>query len=104
MLQEFAVEETVAGAVRERKFCTGARGRKARMRERISSSFTPGGSGGKTSACNAGDLGSSSESGRSPGEGYGNPFQFSCLENPMDRGAWWATTHGVTRSQTRLSD
>ena len=43
-------------------------------------------------------------SGRSPGEGNGNPLQYSCLENPMDGGAWWATVHGVTRSQTRLSD
>ena len=43
-------------------------------------------------------------SGRSPGEGHGNPFQYSCLENPMDRGAWWATVHGVAKSQTRLSD
>ena len=39
-------------------------------------------------------------SGRSPGEGHSNPFQYSCLENPMDRGAWWATVHGVTKSQT----
>ena len=43
-------------------------------------------------------------SGRSPGEGHGNPLQRSCLENPMDRGAWWATVHGVAKSQTRLSD
>ena len=42
--------------------------------------------------------------GRSPGEGNGNPLQYSCLENPMDRGAWQATVHGVTKSQTRLSD
>ena len=42
--------------------------------------------------------------GRSPGEGNGNPLQYSCLENPMDRGAWWATIHGVTKSRTRLSD
>jgi len=40
----------------------------------------------------------------SPGEGNGNPLQYSCLENPMDGGAWWATVHGVTKSQTRLSD
>ena len=43
-------------------------------------------------------------SGRSPGEGHGNPVQCSCLENPMDRGAWWATVHGVTKSRTRLRD
>ena len=40
----------------------------------------------------------------SPGEGNGNPLQYYCLENPMDRGAWWATAHGVAKSQTRLSD
>ena len=43
-------------------------------------------------------------SGRSPGEGNGNPVQFSCLENSVGRGAWWATIHGATKSQTRLSD
>ena len=63
----------------------------------------PGGSDGKESACNAGDLGSVPGSGRSPGEGHGNPLQYSCLENPMDRGAWRATVHGVTMSQKRLS-
>ena len=55
----------------------------------------PGGSEGKASACNAGDRGSIPESGRSPGEGNGTPLQYSCLENPMDGGAWWATVHGV---------
>ena len=64
----------------------------------------PGGSEVKASACNAGDLGSIPGSGRSPGEGNGNPLQYSCLENPMDRGAWWATVHGVAKSQTRLND
>ena len=58
----------------------------------------------KASACNAGDLGSVPRSGRSPGEGNGSPFQYSCLENPMDRGAWWATVHRVSNSWTRLSD
>ena len=62
----------------------------------------PGGSEGKASACNAGDLGSIPGSGRSAGEGNGNPLQYSCLENPMDGGAWWATAHGVGESQTRL--
>ena len=52
---------------------------------------------GKESACNAGDLGSIPVLGRSPGEGNGNPLQNSCLENPMDRGAWQATAHWVTR-------
>ena len=64
----------------------------------------PGGSEVKASACNAGDLGSISGSGRYPREGNSNPVQYSCLENPMDRGAWWATVHGVAKSGTRLSD
>ena len=63
-----------------------------------------GGSDSKTSAYNAGDLGSVPELGRSPGEGNGNPLQYSCLENPMDGGAWQATVHGVAKSQTQLSD
>ena len=54
------------------------------------------GSDGKESACNAGDLDSISGLGRSPGGGHGNPLQYSCLKNPMDREAWWATVHGVT--------
>ena len=57
----------------------------------------PGGSEVKASACNAGDLGSISGLGRFPAEGNGNPLQYSCLENPMDRGAWWATVHGLQR-------
>ena len=57
----------------------------------------PRSSVGKKSACNAGDLGSIPGSGRCPGEGNGNPLQYSCLENPMDRGVWWATVRGVTR-------
>ena len=59
---------------------------------------------GKESAFNAGELVSIPGSGRSPGGGYGNPLQCSCLENPMDRAAWWATVHGVAKSRTRLSD
>ena len=62
------------------------------------------GSDGKAFAYNAGDLGSIPGSGRSPGEGNGNPPQYSCLENPMDGGAWWAIVHGVPKSQTQLSD
>ena len=58
----------------------------------------------KASACNAGDLDSIPGSGRSPGEGNGNPLQYSCLGNPMDGGAWWATVHRVAKSWTRLSD
>ena len=64
----------------------------------------PGGSDCKASAYNVGDLGSIPGSGRSPGEGNGNPLQYSCLENPMDRGAWWATDHGVAKSWKWLSD
>ena len=52
---------------------------------------------GKASTCNAGDMGSIPGSGRSPGEGNGNPLQYSCLENPMDRGAWQAIVHEITR-------
>ena len=55
---------------------------------------------GKESACNAGDQGSILRSGRSPGEGNGNPLQYSCLGNRMDRGAWPATVHEVTESDT----
>ena len=64
----------------------------------------PGGSDGKESVCNAGDLGSVLKLGNSLGEGNGYPLQSSCLENSMDRGAWQATVHGVTKSRTRLSD
>ena len=48
-------------------------------------------------------MGSIPGSGRSPGGGHGNPLQYSCLRNPMDKGAWWATVHGVAKSRTRLS-
>ena len=64
----------------------------------------PGGSDGKEPAHSAGDPSSIPGSGRSPGEGHGNPPQHSCLENPMDRGAWWATVHTVAKSRTWLSD
>ena len=59
---------------------------------------------GKPSAYNVGDLCLIPGSGRSPGEGNGNPLLYSCLENPIDRGAWWAKVHGVTKSRTLLSD
>ena len=59
-----------------------------------------GGSDGKESACNAGDPGLIPGLGRLPGEGNGNALQYSCLENSMDRGAWWATVPGVIKSQT----
>ena len=61
-------------------------------------SVFPHNSFGKESACNAGDPGSIPGLGRSPGGGNGNPFQYSCLENPMDRGTWRAIVHGVTRN------
>ena len=60
----------------------------------------PGGSNGKESACNAGDPGSIPGLGRSPGGGNGNPLQYSCLENSMDRGAWQTIVHGITKSDT----
>ena len=60
----------------------------------------PDSSDGKESACNAEDLGLISGLGRSPAGGHGNPLQYSCLENPMDRGAWWATVHGVAELDT----
>ena len=59
---------------------------------------------GKESACSTGDLSSTPGSGRSPGEGNGNPLQYPCLENPMDEGAWWAAVHGVAKSRAQLSD
>ena len=63
----------------------------------------PAGLEDKASACNAEDLGLIPGLGRSPGGGNGNPLQYSCLGNPMDRGALWATVHGVTKSGTGLS-
>ena len=64
----------------------------------------PGGSDGKESVCDAEDPASVPGSGRSPGEGNGNPLQYSCPENSMDRGAWGTVVHGVVKSQTQLSD
>ena len=64
----------------------------------------PGGSVVKNLSANAGDTGSIPGSGRFPREGNGNPLQYSCLGNPMDRGVLWATVHGVTESRTGLSD
>ena len=69
----------------------------------ISKGF-PGSSEVKASACNTGELGLIPRLGRSPGEGKSNPLQYSCLENPIDRGAWWAILHRVAKSWTRLSD
>ena len=64
----------------------------------------PGASAVKNPHANAGDAGSIPGLGRSPGGGHGNPLQYSYLENPMDRGAWWATVHGVPKSWTQLRD
>ena len=64
----------------------------------------PGGTVVKNPPANAGDAGLIPGSGRSPGEGNGNLLQYSCLENSMDGGAWWATVHEVEKSQTQLSD
>ena len=72
--------------------------------KRLSSSSSSSGSDGKESACNVGDLSLIPGSGRSIGGGNGNPLQYSCLENSMDRGACGATVHGATKSQTRLSN
>ena len=60
----------------------------------------PAGTVAKNMAANTGDTGSIPEAGRSPGEGNGNPFQYSCLGNPMDRGTWQAAVHGITESNT----
>ena len=62
----------------------------------------PHSSVGKESACNAQDMGLIPGSGRSPGEGNGSPLQYSCLENPIDRGAWWAIVHSVGKNKTKL--
>ena len=68
-----------------------------KLRGKLFPEGVPGSSVGKESACNAGALGLIPGSGRSPGEGNGNPLQYSCLESPMDRGVWRATVHGVAR-------
>ena len=64
----------------------------------------PGGSDSRESTCNAGNLGSVPGLGRSPGGGHGNPFWYSCLENPHGQRSWWTTVHGVAKSQIQLSD
>ena len=72
----------------------------ARVLEWVAIAGFPTGSDGQASVCNTGDPGSIPGSGRSSGEGNGNPLQYPCLENPMDRGAWRAVVHGVEKSQT----
>ena len=79
-------------------------GYKVKTQKSVIFLYFPDGSEVKASACSVGDPGSIPRSGRSPGEGNGNPHQYSCLENPTDGGAWGATVHGVAKSQTRLSD
>ena len=77
------------------------------MNPRLSGRATggfPGGSDSKESACNVGDPGLIPVSGRSPGEGNGDPLQYSCLENSKDRGACQATVHGIIKSWTQLSN
>ena len=71
---------------------------------KIPCSRAPCGSAGKESGCNAGDLGSIPGSGRSPGEGNGNPLQYSCLEKSMDRGTWWATVHWITHKESDTTE
>ena len=84
--------------------CPMGRNPTERGREPLNNNVIPGSSDGKESVYSAGDLGSISGLGRSLGGGNGNPLQYSCLENPMDRGAWRATVHGVAKSQTQLSE
>ena len=73
---------------------------KVNMRETCKVMGFPGGLDGKESPCYVGDPGLIPGSGRSPGVGNSNPLQYPCLENSVDRGAWWATAHGVLKSQT----
>ena len=87
----------------QKKFTSKYLSSSAKMKHRTFF-YYPDGSDGKESTCNVGDLGLIPEWERSPGEGNGNPLQYSCLENPTDGGAWWATVHGVTKSWTWLSD
>ena len=83
--------------------CKGLENKASRYLTLVSCSGFPGSSDGRESAWNAGDPGSILGSGRSPGAGNGNPLQYSCLENSMGGGVWWATIHRVTKSRTRLS-
>ena len=94
------VMEQPSGSKSEKEYVRAVYCHLAYLTSVQSASDFPGGSEVKVSAWNAGDQGSIPGSGRSPGEGNGNPLQYSCLENPMERGAWWAAVHGVTKSQT----
>ena len=96
--------------VPSRKLCSGSGGKiyitlvTFTHQYLLTNATIPDGSDRRESAHIVGDPGSIPGWGRSPGEGHGKPLQYSCLENPMDRGARWATVHGVAKSQTRLSD
>ena len=90
----------------ERKFCPSVSDQenKTQARRNLTGNYCTGGAclvaqTVKKSSCNAGDWGSIPRSGRSPGKENGNPLQYSCLENPMERGAWWVTVHGVAENQ-----
>ena len=97
MMQSFRIWRTIPQGYRNT-------GRILKRKTRQINVKYPGGSEVKASACNAGYLSLIPGWRRSPGEGNGNPLQYSCLENPTDGGACWATVHGVAKSQTQLSD
>ena len=86
------------------RFKGSSNGEHQRLQVSITRMGFPGGSEVKESTYNAGDPGSIPRSGRSPEEGNGNPLQYSFLDNTMDRRAWWAAVHGVTKSQIQLSN
>ena len=100
--QEIRIKEKRVGEKGRRSSVVQARFQWAGMSLNSSDKvlLTHCGSDGKESACSAGDLGSVPGSGRVPGEGNGRPLQYSCLENPMNRGAWRATIHGITQNRT----
>ena len=97
------VQNGVGGPGREPHCKSSGALRRKRVWQPPNPDLFPGGSDGKESACKAGDSGSIPGLRRCPGEGNGYPLQYSCLKNPMDRGAWRATVHGVAKSRTRLS-
>ena len=97
------VAKSRTGLVTEQAF-TQTAVQMARLNYKAEGMGFPCGSAGEESPCNVGGLGSIPGLGRCPREGKGYPLQYSCLENPMDRGVWRATVHGVAKSQTRLSN
>ena len=90
-------------AIRKRKKGNKERGDERKKRMKKERNLTLWGSDGNEPSFSTGDPGSIPGSGKSPGEGHGNPLQDSCLENPMDRGVWQAAVHGVAKSRTQLS-